>query len=679
MEDYRFTKIDSLTGVGEKRAALFEKKGIKTIEDLLYFFPRTHEDRSEIKKIEDCVTGETVCVSITVFSPVSEKRVKRGMLVCNMTACDETGVLNVVWYNNRFVKDQFIPGDKYVLYGKITGSYGKKEMINPMCEKKGKERFTGKIVPIYPLTGSLTQRVVQSTMELALEKAGRLREYIPEEIRKKYNIAELNYAMKNIHFPENFKSYSIARQRFVFEELLVLQLALLSRKEENVHAAGVVFDDVKCVRDFAASLPFPLTGAQKRTLNEIMKDCQSGKQMNRLVQGDVGSGKTAVAAAAIYAAVKNGHQAAMMAPTEILAAQHMETLTELFDGMGINVVLLTGGMKAAEKRRAYDLISTGVADVIVGTHAIIQDKVEFSDLSLVVADEQHRFGVEQRAKLAAKGNNPHILIMSATPIPRTLALILYGDLDISVIDELPPGRKAVKTYAVGENMRKRIFAFIDKNVGAGTQAYIVCPLIEETEKSDLQNAENLAQQLQRLFPKYTVGLMHGKMKAKLKDEVMNDFVGGKIQILVSTTVIEVGVNVPNANLMIIENAERFGLSQLHQLRGRVGRGKEQAFCVLFAHGNNEVTKKRMETMCVSNDGFYISEQDLKLRGPGDFFGTRQHGLPEMKIANLFEDADILKQSQEAAREIIETDPELKEYGDLKRRCDKIFSDAVIMN
>ncbi len=679
MEDYRFTKIDSLTGVGEKRAALFEKKGIRTIEDLLYFFPRTHEDRSEIKKIENCVAGETVCVSITVFSPVREKRVKRGMLISNMTACDETGTLNVVWYNNRFVKDQFIPGDKYILYGKITNNYGKAEMINPVCEKKGKERFTGKIVPIYPLTGNLTQRVVQSTMELALEKAGRLREYIPEEIRKKYNVAELNYAMKNIHFPDDFKSYSIARQRFVFEELLVLQLALLSRKDENTHADGVVFNDIKCVKDFAASLPFPLTGAQKRTLNEIMKDCSGGLQMNRLVQGDVGSGKTAVAAAAIYAAVKNGYQAAMMAPTEILAAQHFETLTKFFDNMNINVALLTGSMKAAEKRRVYDMITTGVVDVVVGTHAIIQDKVEFSNLALVIADEQHRFGVEQRAKLAAKGHNPHTLIMSATPIPRTLALILYGDLDISIIDELPPGRKSVKTYAVGESMRKRIFAFIEKNVSQGTQAYIVCPLIEETEKSDLQNAENLAQKLQAIFPKFTVGLMHGKMKAKLKDEVMNDFVSGHIQILVSTTVIEVGVNVPNANLMIIENAERFGLSQLHQLRGRVGRGKEQAFCVLFAHGSNEVTKKRMETMCMSNDGFYISEQDLKLRGPGDFFGTRQHGLPEMKIANLFEDADILKQSQEAARKIIETDPELKECGGLKRRCDKIFSDAVIMN
>lgn len=682
MEDYRFKKIDCLAGVGEARAALFGKKGIKTIEDLLYFFPRTHEDRTEIKEISDCVAGETVCISITVFSPVRENRIRRNMTIYSMTACDDSGAMNIIWYNNRFVKNQFMTGDKYTLYGKVTANNrGKLEMVNPIYEKAGKERFTGKIVPIYPLTGSLTQKVVQGTMELAIKEAGRLREYIPDEIREKYNIAELNYAMQNIHFPDDFKSYSIARQRFVFEELLILQLALLSRKDTNSHADGIVFEDIKCVRDFAASLPFSLTNAQKRTLNEIMKDCSGGLQMNRLVQGDVGSGKTAVAAAAIYAAVKNGHQAAMMAPTEILAAQHFETLTEFFKGMDINVVLLTGSMKVREKRLAYDMISTGAADVVVGTHAIIQEQVEFSDLALVVADEQHRFGVEQRAKLAAKGHNPHMLIMSATPIPRTLALILYGDLDISIIDELPPGRKTVKTYAVGENMRKRIFAFIEKNVSSGTQAYVVCPLIEETEKSDLQNAEELANRLQKIFPNFTVGLMHGKMKPKIKDQVMNEFVAGNIQILVSTTVIEVGVNVPNANLMIIENAERFGLSQLHQLRGRVGRGSEQAYCILFAHGKNEVTKKRMETMCMSNDGFYISEQDLKLRGPGDFFGTRQHGLPEMKIANLFEDADILKQSQEAAALIIAEDRKLEseKYKELKRRCDKIFDDEIIMN
>lgn len=673
--------IRYLKGIGEKRAVLFNKKGIKTIDDLLYYFPRSHEDRSETREISNCVEGETVCVSVTVFSPVRDVRVRRNMLVSTMVVCDQTGAINIVWYNNRYVKGQFMTGDEYIFYGKITRNRGKLEMVNPVFEKKGVERFTGKIVPLYPLTEGLTQKILQSSMEMAMKDRGRLEEYIPSDIREKYNVAELNYAMKNIHFPEDFESYNIARRRFVFEELLILQLALLAKKDDNTVKEGVVFEDILCVNDFVDTLPFPLTGAQKKTLNEILKDCNSGKMMNRLVQGDVGSGKTAVAAAAIYAAVKNGHQAAMMAPTEILAAQHMETLSKFFKDMGINVVMLTGSMKAKEKRLALEMISLGVADVVVGTHAIIQDTVEFKDLAFVVADEQHRFGVEQRAKLASKGHNPHMLIMSATPIPRTLALILYGDLDISVIDELPPGRKPVKTYAVGESMRKRIFAFLEKNVRAGGQAYVVCPLIEETEKSDLQNAQMLAQKLQEIFPDFAVGLMHGKMKPKLKEEVMEGFVNGEIKILVSTTVIEVGVNVPNANTMIIENAERFGLSQLHQLRGRVGRGNEQAFCILFAHGNNEVTKKRMETMCISNDGFYISEQDLKLRGPGDFFGTRQHGLPEMKIANLFEDSDILEKSQEAAREIMEEDASLssEKYRGLKKRADKIIADEIVMN
>lgn len=675
-KDIRFLK-----GVGEKRAALFLKKGIKTVEDMLYFFPRGHEDRSQIKEIADCSNGDTVCISVTVYSPVKETRIRKNMTIYSMPVFDESGAITIIWYNNRFVKDTFHSGDKFRFYGKISLKHAKFEMINPIFEKEGKEQFTGKIVPLYPLTEGLNQKTVQAVMENALNEAGRIEEYLPASIREKYRLAEINYAMKNIHFPESFESYNIARRRFVFEELFVLQLALSGRKDKGTEKEGVVFSDTSCVNDFVKSLPFPLTGAQVRTLKEIFADCKSGKMMNRLVQGDVGSGKTAVAAAAIYVAVKNGHQAAMMAPTEILATQHLETLEGFFKGMGINTVLLTGSMKAKEKRLAYDMIMTGAADVVVGTHAIIQQQVYFKDLALVVADEQHRFGVEQRAKLAAKGHNPHMLIMSATPIPRTLALILYGDLDISVIDELPPGRKAVKTYAVGENMRKRILAFIDKHVKQGMQVYVVCPLIEETEKSDLQDAKNLTEKLQEIFPDYNIGLLHGKMKQKLKDEIMNEFVEGRMNILVSTTVIEVGVNVPNANLMVIENAERFGLSQLHQLRGRVGRGSEQAYCILFAHGSNEITKKRMETMCISNDGFYISEQDLKLRGPGDFFGTRQHGLPEMKIANLFEDQDILRQAQEAVHHIMENDPMLllPENEGIKKRCEKLFSEEFVMN
>ena len=678
MED---KNIRYLKGVGEKRAELFNKKGIYTVSDMLYFFPRAYEDRTKTKYISDCTMGETVCVSVEVYSPVREARIRRNMTIYSMVVSDESGVMTVVWYNNRFVKDAFFTGDKYILYGKINVNRNKIEMVNPIFEKAGKEKFTGKIVPLYPLTGNLNQKTVQSVMEIALEDAGRIDEYIPDDIRKKYRLAQINYAMKNIHFPESFESYNTARRRFVFEELLVLQLALFGRKKDNTKDDGVVFEDIKCTQEFISSLPFPLTGAQKRTVDEIIKDCKSGKKMNRLVQGDVGSGKTAVAAAAIYTAVKNGHQAAMMAPTEILAQQHAETLDGFFKDKDITVVLLTGSMKAAEKRRVYDMIATGAADVVVGTHAVIQESVEFRDLTFVVADEQHRFGVEQRAKLSAKGHNPHMLIMSATPIPRTLALILYGDLDVSVIDELPPGRKDVKTYAVGENMRERIMAFIEKNVNEGTQVYVVCPLVEETEKSDLKNAEELSEKLSIMFPKFNVGLIHGKMKSKAKEQIMDEFASGQINILVSTTVIEVGVNVPNANLMIIENAERFGLSQLHQLRGRVGRGNKQAYCILFTHGNNEVTKKRMETMCISNDGFYISEQDLKLRGPGDFFGTRQHGLPEMKIANLFEDRDILLEVQKAAEDIMHEDPDLssEKYALLNKRCKRVLTDDIVMN
>lgn len=670
--------IQYLKGVGEKRAALFEKKGIKTVGDLLYFFPRSHEDRSKVKLIGDCVEGETVCIAANVYSEPQDKYVRRGMLITNMLVYDDSGMIQLVWYNNKFIKNNFVVGEKYVFFGKVSRNrQGRIQMTAPVYERYGNERYTGKILPIYPLTANLSQKVVQSTMELAIDEAGRLEEYMPEHIREQYMLAEINFAMRNIHFPRDFESYNIARERFVFEELLVLQLALNERKESNEINEGAVFPDILCVRGFTDTLPYSLTGAQKRTINEICRDFRSGRQMNRLVQGDVGSGKTAVAAAAMYIAVKNGVQAAMMVPTEILAEQHMSSLSEMFAPLGIRTVLLTGSMRAKERRKVLEDIRLGTAQVVIGTHAIIQNTVEFLNLGLVVADEQHRFGVEQRAKLMAKGNNPHMLIMSATPIPRTLALILYGDLDISVIDELPPGRKPIKTYSVPENLRGRIYNFIEKNIEQGMQAYIVCPLVAETESSDLKNAEELAEKLQKSYPNIPVGLMHGKMRAKDKESVMSGFVSGDIKILVATTVIEVGVNVPNANIMVIENAERFGLSQLHQLRGRVGRGGEQAHCILITDSDNEVTKKRMETMCASNDGFYISEQDLKLRGPGDFFGTRQHGLPEMKIANLFEDRDILRLSQKAVKSLV--DDGLEKYPLLKKRCDDLLENEIIMN
>ena len=670
--------IRYLKGVGEKRASEFAKKGIHTVGDLLYFFPRSHEDRSKVKPIARCIEGETVCIRAKVYNLPTDRYVRRNMLISSMQVFDDSGMINLVWYNNKYVKNNFKEGEEYIFFGKISrNKQGRVQITAPVYEKAGNERYTGKIIPLYPLTHGLSQKIVQSTMELALKEAGRLEEYIPDAVRAKYKIAEINFAMQNIHFPTDFESYNIARERFVFEELLILQLALNSRRDKNKSCPGRVFSDVKCIRSFTDSLPFELTGAQKRTINEICRDCRSGKQMNRLVQGDVGSGKTAVAAAVVYMAVKNGCQAAMMAPTEILARQHYDSLTDMFSAAEFNVVLLTGSMKAKEKRAALEDIASGKADVIIGTHALIQDNVEFSDLGFVVADEQHRFGVEQRAKLLAKGEYPHMLIMSATPIPRTLALILYGDLDISIIDELPPGRKPVKTYSATAEMRNRVYNFIAKNIHNGMQAYVVCPLVAETENSDLKNAEDLADKLTKAYPDIRVGLMHGKMKAADKDEVMNGFSSGDIQLLVATTVIEVGVNVPNANIMVIENAERFGLSQLHQLRGRVGRGGSQAYCILITDSDNEVTKKRMETMCISNDGFYISEQDLKLRGPGDFFLILHYGLPEMKIANLFEDRNILKLSQEAAKFIADTG--IENYPALKNKCDALLSDEIIMN
>ncbi len=672
--------VQYLKGIGAARAASFARLGIHTVEDLLYFFPRTYEDRSVNKNIEDCMINETVCLSITVSSAVHETRIRRNMAIYTVTVYDETGSMQVVWFNNKYVKNVFSPGQKYVMYGKVGKSRGKLQLENPIYEKAGQGKYTGKIVPVYPLTGGLVQKNVQSAMSEALNYVGEINEYLPDDLLEKYKIQDINSCLNNIHFPDNLDCYKVARERFVFEELLMLQLALFSRRKTNERESGIVFENISGGKEFKKNIPYKLTNAQLRVITDMVHDFESGKQMNRLVQGDVGSGKTVVAAAGIFLAFKNGYQSVMMAPTEILARQHLETLTEIFDGLGINVVLLTGSQTAKEKREVYEKISDGSAHVIVGTHAVIEDKAVYNKLGLVIADEQHRFGVNQRARLCAKGNNPHMLVMSATPIPRTLALILYGDLDVSVIDELPPGRKPVKTYAVDEKMRNRVYNFVESNIKNGYQAYVVCPLVDETETLDLENATEFADKLRGKYPELNIGLVHGRMKSKEKDEVMEKFASGEIQLLVSTTVIEVGVNVPNSNIMVIENAERFGLSQLHQLRGRVGRGGEQAYCILFAQGGGEITKKRMETMCNSNDGFYISEQDLKLRGPGDFFGTRQHGLPDMRIANLFTDTDILKKAQEAAREIYENNLiERKSYSDLKNKVLKVIEKAEIMN
>lgn len=671
--------IESLHGVGPERAKAFAKKGIKTAEELLYYFPRGHEDRTRFFEIAECPVGEFVCIKAKVYSTVRETRIKKNFTIYSMVIFDESGAMTVVWYNNKFVKNVFRTGEEVLFYGKITISGGKRELSNPIYEKAEKQRYIGRIVPIYPLFGNIAQKFITGLLEQAMEVCGELKEFIPLAVREKYRICDINFAMKNIHFPENFECYQTARKRFVFEELLILQLALAGRRKDNDKSNRSPFENITCVTEFIDSLPYKLTAAQERVINEICENFKSKTPMNRLVQGDVGSGKTVVAAAGVYVAAKNGYQSAIMAPTEILATQHFNTFSEMFSKSNIKCVLLIGGTK--NKKAIYEKIKSGEYDVIIGTNAIIQKDVEYRNLGFVVADEQHRFGVAQRARLTGKGENPNTLIMTATPIPRTLSLILYGDLEVSVINELPPGRKPVKTYAVGENMRKRIYAFLDKYIKNGSQAYVVCPVIEESEKNDLANVECIYKRLKVIFPYFSVGLIHGKMKSSEKEQVMQDFVENKIQILVSTTVIEVGVNVPNSNVMIIENAERFGISTLHQLRGRVGRGQEEAFCIMFAKSTSDITKKRMETLCASNDGFYIAEQDLKLRGPGDFFGTRQHGLPELKIANLFTDSTILEEAQEAAKDISDGKYQMTEEEDFELFCkvNKMLPDDMVLN
>lgn len=669
--------IRTIKGIGEKRAGIFYKKGINTVSDLLEFYPRGYEDRTQKKDIIETLPGEEVLIRGIVLTPVKEKRIRKNMCIYQIQVGDETGIIMMSWYNNRFVKNAFRQGEEFAFFGKINPRSARKEMVNPLYERAGKEKFTGKIVPVYPLWGGLTQKIIQGAISEAIKQKADIKEYLPCDLIERYKLLGINEAIKTIHFPDTFDDFERARKRLAFEELLFLQLALLYKKGEVKKVKREPFSDTGCVTDFIKSVSFEMTGAQKNVISEIMSDFKKDTPMTRLVQGDVGSGKTAVAAACMYVSVKNGYQAAIMAPTEILATQHFETFSSFFPNL--KICLLTSSTK--RKKEVYEKIEKGEFDIIVGTHAIIQKDVVYKNLGFVIVDEQHRFGVAQRAALTNKAQAAHTLVMTATPIPRTLAFILYGDLDISIIDELPPGRKTVDTFALGEGMRERIYAFLDKNIKEGKQCYVVCPLIEETDKSDLENATELARKLAERFSDFNVGLIHGKMRPSEKENVMSEFSKGGIDILVSTTVIEVGVNVPNSTIMIIENAERFGLSQLHQLRGRVGRGSEKSYCILFAHGASEVTKKRMEIMCSSNDGFFISEEDLKLRGPGDFFGTRQHGLPELKIANLFSDMKILKTAQTEASRIIQEDPTLSktENKGIKERIIKMFKDEIAMN
>lgn len=668
--------LSAINGVGGATEKKFNKLGLYTVWDLLTFYPMRLEDRRASKKIADLRDGETVCITANVFTPVSGRSTSGGMTIYRATLRDESGFLPVTFFNNRFIKDMLIQGRDYTFYGKITSATGRLEMVSPEFEPAGREVFNKAVVPVYHTTAGLSQRNIRKAVLAALNLAGEnIPETLPKSVCAENGLCTLNFAINEIHFPNNMENAEIARRRLVFEEFFILQTALRSRKILNRSASHHVFHDTDYA-PFLALLPYSLTNAQNKVLGEIISDLTAEYPMSRLVQGDVGCGKTIIAAAAMYLAVKNGYQAAMMAPTEILATQHYEGLCPLFSALGIEARLITGSLPKKRKRELTEALQSGEIQILFGTHAIIEDDVVFKNLALTVTDEQHRFGVRQRGVLTEKGTMPHVLAMTATPIPRSLALIMYGDMDVSVIDELPPGRQKIDTFCVDETMRPRINAFISREAAAGRQAYIVCPAIDEGPSAELKAAEAYAEKLKKSLPSLSIGLLHGRMKAAEKDAVMADFSANRISVLVSTTVIEVGINVPNATMMIIENAERFGLSQLHQLRGRVGRGKYKSYCVLFAGNFSEATLERMKIMVESSDGLRIAEKDLALRGPGEFFGNRQHGLPELKIASLANDMAVLKESGAASALILKDDPflEKEENFYLKRRIKEFFKE-----
>ena len=654
--------------VGPNRVKLLNKLNIYTLKDLIEYYPRDYEDRSKPKNLYECIDGEEVLIEAMATGRINEMH-KGRMTISRLIVKDQTGTCYITWFNQGYLRDKFQPGRMYRFFGKISNKNGRLEMNSPVYDEIDQSKNTGKIIPIYPLTFELKQNTLRRIIENGLlEVKGQLPETLPEYILKENNLWDINNTIERIHFPIEFSDFNKARERLVFEELLTMQLALLKLKNNYEHETdGIQFSKDVHMSNVINMLPFRLTKAQLRVLEEIDRDMESNKPMNRLLQGDVGSGKTVVAMIAAYKAVKSGYQATIMAPTAILASQHLESFKGILDELGIRTELLISNVTKKKKAEILEKLQSGEIDVLIGTHAILEENVVFKNLGLVVTDEQHRFGVKQRSTIAAKGQNPDIIAMSATPIPRTLALILYGDLDISIIDELPPNRKKIETFAVRKNMEERVNNFIKKQIAEGRQAYIVCPLVEENEDMEgLQSVVELAEKYQKeTFSEYKVAYLHGKMKPKEKDEIMQRFKDGEIQILIATTVIEVGVNVPNASIMVVENAERFGLAQLHQLRGRVGRGEYQSYCILKYEGNGETIRQRMKVMCDTNDGFIISENDLELRGSGDFFGTEQHGLPEFKIANLFEDMAVLKKVQGLALKIMEDDPLLEKEKNAK--------------
>ncbi|WP_286734379.1 ATP-dependent DNA helicase RecG [Intestinimonas sp. UBA1698] len=729
------TPLTALPGVGPARARSLEKLGLRTVGDLLCYYPRDYEDRTKRYAIAQAPADTPVCVSAMVAETPRLSRIRKGLELTRVKVVDGSAAMTLTFFNQSYVRDALVPGQEYIFYGRVEGDRGGRQMTNPVFEREDRARFTGRILPVYPLTAGVSNNLLAGLAQRAVEEcACQVAETLPADLLEAHDLAPAEFSCRSIHFPQDFDALARAKRRLVFEELFTLSAGLALLRQRRSGGEGPAFPACDPA-DFYALLPFAPTEAQRRTISECAADLTSGRPMNRLVQGDVGSGKTAVAAACAWMAFRSGWQAAMMAPTEILAEQHCRSLSALLAPAGMRVGLLTGSMRAGEKKRVYAALEAGEIDFVVGTHALLSGPVAFRRLGLVVADEQHRFGVEQRAALAAKANTPdcppeagrrlcgegrgnsvspaangmdgvptaacrcgeveqraalaakgekkirpHVLVMSATPIPRTLALIIYGDLDVSVIDQLPPGRLPVKTVLVGESKRQRMYGFVREQIRQGRQAYIVCPAIEtdpESAAADLKRVVEYAEGLQKqVFPDLRVGLVHGRMKAKDKEAAMAAFARGETHILVSTTVVEVGVDVANATLMIVENADRYGLSQLHQLRGRVGRGEHQSWCVLVSDNRSPETRARLKVLVDTADGFRIAEEDLKLRGPGDFFGRRQHGLPALRMADLNTDTRVLKEARDAAVALLSADPDLSrpEHRPLQEKVRRLFEE-----